>query len=87
MLQKSNQKAILVQCICYQMVFYLVSEFSEGIIKMAEILTIDVPKEIDKIDSFLQKVDDTKRLSPLYDHQMETSYKNSRSLDDEKTQL
>ncbi|KAK4509863.1 uncharacterized protein ATC70_007167 [Mucor velutinosus] len=83
MLRKNNQKVIVIQCIGYHMVFYLVSEFSEGIAQMAEILSIDVPKEIGQMGHLLQKVDDLKRLFQLYEHQMETRYKNSRALEEE----
>ncbi|CEJ01843.1 hypothetical protein RMCBS344292_15864 [Rhizopus microsporus] len=83
MLHKINRKMIVIQCIGYHMVFYVISEFSEGITQIAEILTIDVPKEIDEIGSLLQKVDDIKRLLLLYEHQMETHYKNSRALEED----
>ena len=83
MLRKNNRKVILVQCIGYHTVFYLVSAFTEEITQLAEILSIDVPKEIGQIGCLLQKVDDFKRLFLLYDHQIETRYKISRALEEE----
>jgi hypothetical protein len=83
MLRKSNRKVIVIQCVGYTMVFYLVSEHSDGITLMAEILTIDVPKEISEIGGVLQKVDDLKRLFLLYEHQLEPRYKNSRAPEDD----
>ncbi|KAI7857700.1 hypothetical protein BDC45DRAFT_19930 [Circinella umbellata] len=83
MLRKNNRKVIVVQCIGYHMVFYLVSAFTEEITQLAEILSIDVPKEIGQIGCLLQKVDDFKRLFLLYEHQIETRYKISRSLEEE----
>ncbi|CEP15334.1 hypothetical protein [Parasitella parasitica] len=82
MLRKNNRKVIVVQCIGYHMVFYLVSAFTEEITQMAEILSIDVPTEISQIGCLLQKVDDFKRLFLLYEHQMETRYKISRALEE-----
>lgn len=83
MLRKNNRKVIVVQCIGYHMVFYLVSAFTEEITQLAEILSIDVPKEIGQIGCLLQKVDDFKRLFLLYEHQIETRYKISRALEEE----
>ncbi|KAI8058912.1 uncharacterized protein B0P05DRAFT_581496 [Gilbertella persicaria] len=83
MLRENNRKVIVVQCIGYQMVFYLVSAFIEEITQLAEILSIDVPKEIGRIGCLLQKVDDFKRLFFLYEHQRETRYKISRALEEE----
>ncbi|KAI8642160.1 hypothetical protein BD408DRAFT_416909 [Parasitella parasitica] len=68
------------------MVLYLVSELLKRITHMAEILSIDVPKKIAEIGGFLQQVDDIERLFLLYEHQMDTCYKNSRALE-EKTLL
>ncbi|KAF7721221.1 hypothetical protein EC973_005097 [Apophysomyces ossiformis] len=67
MLRKNNRKVIVVQCIGYHMVFYLVPAFTEEITQLAEILSIDVPKEIGQIGCLLQKVDDFKRLFLLYE--------------------
>ncbi|KAI9022192.1 hypothetical protein CLU79DRAFT_719170 [Phycomyces nitens] len=83
MLRKNNRKVIVVQCIGYHMVFYLVSAFTEEITQLAEILSIDVPKEIGQIGCLLQKVNDFKRLFLLYEHQIETWYKISRALEEE----
>ncbi|ORE05957.1 hypothetical protein BCV72DRAFT_305977 [Rhizopus microsporus var. microsporus] len=87
MLRKNNRKVIVVQCIGYHMVFYLVSAFTEEITQLAEILSVDVPKEIGQIGCLLQKVDDFKRLSLLYEHQIETRYKISRALEEEDAAL
>ncbi|KAF1800532.1 hypothetical protein FB192DRAFT_1381200, partial [Mucor lusitanicus] len=65
------------------MVFYLVSAFTDEITQMAEILSIDVPKDIGQIGCLLQKVDNLKRLSFLYEHQIETRYKTSRPLEEQ----
>ncbi|CAO0799915.1 unnamed protein product [Mucor circinelloides] len=83
MLRKSNRKVLVIQCVGYTMVFYLVSEHSDGITQMVEILTIDVPKEITEIGGLLQKIDDLKRLFLLYDHQLEPRYINVRALEDD----
>jgi hypothetical protein len=56
MLRKVNIKALVIQCVGYVMVFYVVSEHSDGIINMAEFLTIGSPKEIAEIDGLLRKV-------------------------------
>lgn len=85
MLRKSNRKVLVIQCVGYTMVFYLVSEHSDGITQMVEILTIDVPKEITEIGGLLQKIDDLKRLFLLYDHQLEPRYINVRALEDDPT--
>ncbi|CEG70230.1 hypothetical protein RMATCC62417_06166 [Rhizopus microsporus] len=85
MLRKSNRKVLAIQCIGYTMVFYLVSEHSDGITQMTEILTIDVPKEITEINGLLQKIDDLKRLSLLYDHQRKPHYINFRAPEDDPT--
>ncbi|KAI9324584.1 hypothetical protein BD770DRAFT_335016, partial [Pilaira anomala] len=76
MLKKANRRVLVVQCIGYTMIFYLVSEHSYGITTMAELLTIDVPKCISEIGGLLQKVDDLKRLFLLYDQHMEPHYVN-----------
>ncbi|KAG1138124.1 hypothetical protein G6F37_010805 [Rhizopus arrhizus] len=83
MLRKNNRKVIVVQCIGYHLVFYLVSTFTEEITQLAGILSIDVPKEIGQIGCLLQKVDDFKRLFLLYEHQIETWYRISRALEEE----
>lgn len=85
MLRKSNRKVLVIQCVGYTMVFYLVSEHSDGITQMAEILTIDAPKEITEVGGLLQKIDDLKRLFLLYDHQLEPRYINVRALEDDPT--
>lgn len=74
---------IVVQCIVYHMVLYLVSAFTEEITQLAEILSIDAPKEIGQIGCLLQKVDDFKWLFLLYEHQIETRYKILRALEKE----
>ncbi|KAI9012017.1 hypothetical protein CLU79DRAFT_890826 [Phycomyces nitens] len=81
----ANRKALVIQCVGYTMLFYLVSEHSNGITQMAEILKVDVPKEIGEIGGLLQKIDDLKRLFSLYDHQLETQYSNPRILEDDLT--
>ncbi|KAI8064049.1 hypothetical protein BDF21DRAFT_347011 [Thamnidium elegans] len=83
MLRKANRKVLVVQCIGYTMVFYLVSEGSYGITTMAEFLTIDVPKYISEIGGLLQKVDDLKRLFLLYDQHMEPHYVNVTAPEDD----
>lgn len=85
MLRKSNRNVLVIQCVGYTMVFYLVSEHSEGITQMVEILAMDVPKEITEIGGLLQKIDDLKRLFSLYDHQLEPRYINVRVLGDDPT--
>ncbi|KAG0739231.1 hypothetical protein G6F57_011885 [Rhizopus arrhizus] len=85
MLRKSNRKVLVIQCVGYTMVFYLVSEHSDGITQMAEILTIDAPKEITEVGGLLQKIDDLKRLFLLYDHQLEPRYINVRAPEDDLT--
>jgi hypothetical protein len=62
MLRKDNKKVLVVQCIGFKMVFYLVCEHAKGIAQMAEILNMDVPREIGELLCLLQKVDDFKRL-------------------------
>lgn len=83
MLRKANRKVLVVQCIGYTMIFYLVSEHSYGITTMAELLTIDVPKYISEIGGLLQKVDDLKRLFLLYDQHMEPHYVNVTAPEDD----
>jgi hypothetical protein len=82
MLRKFNRKAIVIQCIGYNIVFYLVLE-QNGITVMADILKIDIPKNITEIGGLLQKVDDLKRIISLYACQIEYKYKNARPLEDE----
>jgi hypothetical protein len=82
MLRKSNRKAIAVQCIGYTIVFYLLLE-QNGITIMADILKINISKNITEIGDLLQKVDDLKRIISLYECQMESKYKNARPLEDE----
>ncbi|KAG1441163.1 hypothetical protein G6F56_011608 [Rhizopus delemar] len=79
MLRKSNRKAIVIQCIGYTIVFYLMLEQNEITI-MAEILKINVPKNITEIVGLLQKIDDLKRMMSLYACQIESEYKNARLL-------
>ena len=61
MLRKSNRKAIVIQCIGYTIVFYLLLE-QNGITIMADILKINIPKNITEIGDLLQKVDVLKRI-------------------------
>ncbi|KAG1520428.1 hypothetical protein G6F45_009383 [Rhizopus arrhizus] len=85
MLRKPNRKVLVIQCVGYTMIFYLVSEHSDGFIQMVEILTIDVLKEITEIGGLLQKIDDLKRLFLLYEHQLEPRYINVRAPEDDLT--
>lgn len=86
MLRKSNRKAIVVQCIGYTVVFYLVLE-QNGITVMADILKVNIPKNITEIGGLLQKVDDLKRMISLYACQIESKYKNARPLEDELSSM
>ena len=82
MLRKSNRKVFVVKCIGYTIVFYLVSE-QNGITVMADILKINILKNITEINGLLQKVDDLKRMLSLYVCQIESKYKNARPLKDD----
>ncbi|KAI9474190.1 MAG: hypothetical protein EXX96DRAFT_602437 [Benjaminiella poitrasii] len=83
MLRKSSRKVLVIQCVGYTMVFYLVSEYSDSITQMAEILTIDIPKDITEINGLLQNIDNLKRLFLLYDHQLKPQYINFRASGDD----
>jgi hypothetical protein len=65
------------------MVFYLVCEHAKGITQMAEILNVDVPKDIGELSCLLQKVDDFKRLYSLRHSHMERRYANTRVLEED----
>lgn len=52
MLRKSNIKAIVVQCIEYTIVSYLALE-QNGVTIMADILKINIPKNITEISGLL----------------------------------
>jgi hypothetical protein len=50
---------------------------------MADILRVDIPKDITENGGILQHVDNLKRMISLYACQVEPRYKNARPLDDE----
>lgn len=87
MLRKVNRKSMVIQCVGYTVVVYLLTEFSKGITQMTEIFSMEIPKEISELGILLQKVDDLKRLLHIFEHQLETSYKKSRDLEEDPVSI
>lgn len=56
MLRKVDIKVLVIRRVGYVMIFYAVSEHSDGIINIPEFLTIGSPKEIVEIGGLLKKV-------------------------------
>lgn len=75
--RKSNSKVISIQCIGPAVVFYLVFEQVPGVTIMAEILTIEIPRDSTQIGSLLTNVDDLKRVPSLSEQELVPAYRES----------